>query len=191
MKYTNCYSLAPLGYKDEYVITEQGLIIDTASQSQLQKDSHNRYSLKTNNGQTVKRRIKPLYRAIFNKEFAEDTIEDLPEEIWKPIDQKGKYFISSLGRVKSYQQTQARLLKPYKNQCGYYRVDIMLDKRRTYLVHQLVAVAFVYNDDPEKKDTIDHINRNKRDNTANNLRWLSREDNIKAYYNALEQEITR
>lgn len=189
MKNTICYPLANLGFDCDYSITEQGQIISTANQSQLRSNKKHSYTLKTKEGVYVSRTLKTLYRQAFNREFAEDTIEDLPEEIWKPIDQSGKYYISTLGRVKSYQGYTARILKPYKNQSGYYRVDICLDKRHTFLVHQLVAKAFIVNDNPQKKDTIDHINGNKTDNSANNLRWLSREDNIRAYYNNKEKSV--
>ena len=182
MKNTICCPLAQLGYKDDYIITEQGLIIDRANYSSVEKSKNGAYLLKKNDGKSVYRALKPLYREAFDREYAEDTIEDLPGEEWKPIDEKGRYYISSLGRVKSYKRQQAYILKPYKNQNGYYRVDIMLEKRHTYLVHQLVASAFLFNDDPQNKDTIDHIDGDKGNNTKNNLRYMSRADNVRAYH---------
>lgn len=129
----------------------------------------------------VIRAIKPLYREIFGKEYAEDRIADLEGEEWHIIDSRGKYYISNRGRVKSYQGREAKLLKPYTNQRGYLRVDIKSGGRCTYLVHQLVALAFIPNDNPIEKDTVDHIDGDKTHNSVNNLRWLSRYDNIKAY----------
>lgn len=181
MKDTNYYPLAELGYKGDYLITDQGLIIDTANQSQLQPNKKQQYKLTSAEGKTVYRAIKPLYRQAFGKEYALDTIEDLQGEEWKPIDSRGKYFISSYGRVKSYQGRNARLLNPYTNQRGYLRVDIKAGCRRTYLVHQLVGLAFIPNDNPIEKDTIDHIDLDKTNNRVDNLRWLSRADNVKAY----------
>lgn len=174
------YDLSNLGYENDYLLTELGLIIDRASQDSISKSKNGRYRLKKD-GKIVYRAIKPLYREAFGKEYAEDNIEDLPGEEWKIIDPKGYYYISSLGRVKSYHRREAKILKPYKNQNGYSRVDINTDSRHTYLVHQLVAQAFLVNDDPEKKDTIDHIDGNKDNNTRSNLRYLSRGDNVRAY----------
>ena len=188
MKDTNiCYPLQNLGYKGDVVITDQGLIIDRANQSLLQPNKRGLYKLTSNSGKTVYRAVKPLYRQAFGKEYAIDTIEDLEGELWKPIDSRGKYYISNQGRVKSYQLRQAKLLNPYSNQRGYLRVDIKTDSRRTYLVHQLVALAFIPNDNPIEKDTIDHIDLDKANNRADNLRWLSRSDNVRAYQEQKKQ----
>lgn len=176
-----CQSLAQLGYDDRYFITEQGTIIDTALQSELQPYKNQQYKLITKDGKTVKKAFKPLYREIYGREYAEDWIADLEGEEWRIIDSKGKYYISNRGRVKSYQGREAKLLKPYTNQRGYLRVDIKSGCRRTYLVHQLVALAFIPNDNPIEKDTVDHIDGDKTNNNVENLRWLSRADNIKAY----------
>lgn len=188
MKNTICYPLAQLGYKDGYFITDQGVIYLEQSQNQLAKSKNKGYRLKLNDGRIVYRAVKPLYRLAFGREYAEDTIEDLPGEKWLPIDDKGRYYVSSLGRVKSYRGTTAKLLKPYYNQRGYQRVDICLETRHTYLVHQLVAQAFLVNDDPQNKDTIDHIDGNKDNNSATNLRYLSRGDNVRAYQELKKRE---
>ena len=44
---------------------------------------------------------------------------------------------------------------------------------RHFLVSRLVAAAFCENDDPERKNTIDHIDGNKKNNAASNLCWMS------------------
>lgn len=112
MKNTICYPLAQLGYAGEYFITEQGFIIARANNRYYQQEQKSRYSLKTKDGRRVRRTVKSLYRQAFGREYSIDIIEDLPREVWKPIDNTGKYYISSLGRVKSYQGTKTKLLKP-------------------------------------------------------------------------------
>ena len=59
---------------------------------------------------------------------------------------------------------------------GYYRVCINLKR---VFKHRLIAIQWIENDDPETKDQIDHINRNKLDNRIENLRWISQSENIK------------
>ena len=176
-----CQSLAQFGFDSKYYITDQGLIIDTTLQIELQPYKNQSYKLIKNDGTTVIRAIKPLYRKIYGKEYAEDRIADLEDEEWHIIDSRGKYYIGNRGRVKSYQGREAKLLKPYANQRGYLRVDIKSGGRRTYLVHQLVALAFIPNDNPIEKDTVDHIDGDKTNNSVENLRWLSRADNARAY----------
>ena len=113
-----------------------------------------------------------------------DQIKDLDGEIWKPILQyDAKYLVSNYGRVKSYKNRTAIIMHQQKNNQGYYRVPLSKDGKTKYeLTHRLVAAAFVPNDDPEVKNTVDHIDADKNNNCASNLRWLSLADNIRAYY---------
>ena len=191
MKNTICCPLAQLGFENDYLITSQGQIIDTANNNIVVASKNQSFRLKRKNGEVITCSLKKLYRLAFEKEYAEDNIEDLPAEIWKPVDEKGRYFISSLGRVKSYKGRKARLLKPYYNNSGYQRVDICLEKRHTLLVHQLVAIHFIENDKPEEKKTVDHINGDKTCNTIDNLQWLSIGDNIRAYHTRRKAEEKR
>ena len=114
-------------------------------------------------------------------------------EIWKDIaGYEGLYQISSKGRVKS-------LERYVKNHSGtyYFKPEIIKKvsekndrkKRQGYLtvslyknnmsackyVHRLVAEAFIEN--PKHKDTVNHINGNKHDNSVENLEWNTYQEN--------------
>ena len=49
-------------------------------------------------------------------------------------------------------------------------------KQIKYYVHRLVAEAFIEN--PNNLSDVDHIDRNKENNHADNLRWCSRVENM-------------
>lgn len=116
-------------------------------------------------------------------------IADLPNEDWRAIKgYNGKYFISNKGRVKSLKRGAPHILAQQINNSGYLRVSLsQVGEAKYFSVHRLVAIYFVPNDDPLEKNTVDHIDGNKQNNNAENLRWLSLSDNVKAYYNKMKE----
>ena len=57
----------------------------------------------------------------------------------------------------------------------YHRVWF---RNRTYYVHRLVAVAHVHNPRPDIFSIVDHIDRDKTNNHASNLRWVTHKLNM-------------
>lgn len=59
---------------------------------------------------------------------------------------------------------------------GYYYVDLRVNgKRHKCYIHRLLAKQYI--DNPENKPEIDHIDRNNKNNSLENLRWVSRIEN--------------
>lgn len=112
-------------------------------------------------------------------------------EIYKPVKgYEGLYEVSNLGNVKSLKKVRGRalsgerLLKPHIVN-GYVMVTLCKDSKPfNASVHRLIAEAFIPN--PENKETINHIDGNKQNNSIDNLEWATqRENNIHAYRTGL------
>ena len=93
-------------------------------------------------------------------------------EEWRTITDFPDYQVSNMGRVR--RATRGRgyrgeFLNNHIDKNGYNVVRI-----RSYskILHRLVAIAFIPN--PDNKETVDHINRQKTDNRVENLRWATR-----------------
>ena len=119
------------------------------------------------------------------------------KEEWKDIEElKGRYQISSFGRVKSlyrrfmvmdkrgYKRTvtvREKILKLQIDKKGYEVVKI---ERKTYKIHRLVALAFIEN--PNNLPQVNHIDGNKTNNNIQNLEWVTNSENqLHAYKNGL------
>ena len=98
--------------------------------------------------------------------------------LWRKVVDNNTYSVSDDGQVRNDQT--GRILKPCLNSCGYHYVQLTKNKKVSIaLIHRLVCKAF--NENEEGKLQVDHIDGNKTNNIASNLRWVSASENRKAY----------
>jgi len=101
---------------------------------------------------------------------------DVDEE-WRPIlpihvDGTEGYFMSNYGRL--------------KNKHGHIRngwdnneyVQVSIGKRKSYLLHIIIALTFIENSDPENKKEVNHIDGDKKNNKVTNLEWVTHSENV-------------
>lgn len=100
--------------------------------------------------------------------------------LWRPVKGYEKlYEVSSMGDVRSLggrRGSRAKMLRQHGLR-GYMRVDLCTGgKRKSYLVHRLVAEAFIAN--PENKPFINHIDGIPYHNYIINLEWCDHQENM-------------
>ena len=110
------------------------------------------------------------------------------EEVWKDVvGFEGIYKVSSLGNVARVRGEKLSQLKKCpaggKHNCDYLYVSLThRDKVRFSSVHRLVAEAFCKKG--PRQNEVDHIDGNKFNNNASNLRWMTHLGNVRAYLNS-------
>ena len=101
----------------------------------------------------------------------------------------GYYAVSTLGRIRSLTRSvrckannkrtvRERILRPITSKQTPHYVKINLykcGKLRTFLVHRLVAQAFLPN--PEHKPEVNHLKLPKANNAISNLEWATKSEN--------------
>lgn len=98
------------------------------------------------------------------------------DEEWRTIPNIEKYEVSSFGRIRKKRDGKI-LLQRDNNRTGYFRVSLYDDNNKPILkyVHRLVAEVFCYRGDD--CNYVDHIDTDKKNNFASNLRWVDSRTN--------------
>ena len=107
------------------------------------------------------------------------------EEIWRPIEgYEGLYEVSSYGKVRSLDKydsmnrfLRGRILRLFTDGLGYLRAQLYSNsKRKSFLVHRLVAQAFLPN--PDNLPQVNHIDENPSNDNVDNLEWCDGKYNV-------------
>lgn len=97
-------------------------------------------------------------------------------EVWKDVvGYEGIYEVSNLGKIRSLNYNGTRTCKEMKgspNKDGYIKLTLTKDKKKkTVLLHKLVADAFLEN--PDNLPIINHKDENKSNNNLSNIEWCT------------------
>jgi len=93
------------------------------------------------------------------------------------------YQVNEQGEV--FSKRLNKKLKGHVNNDGYLVVGLRKKIgssviKKNFLVHRLIAQTFISN--PEMKGQVNHKDRNKLNNSVDNLEWCSMQENIDHYY---------
>lgn len=102
---------------------------------------------------------------------------NLNERYWKPIpNYEGYYEVHREGYVRN---SKGLILKTYLNNSGYKCLKLVkCNKREHFLLHRLVALAFVKNKFPYIKTIVNHEDGDKLNCRWTNLKWCDNSYNI-------------
>ena len=98
------------------------------------------------------------------------------------------YYVDKEGNVYSKKTGQLNKLATYYDSNNRYElIKLICDngKRKSFLVHRIVASVFMKN--PHNYSDVHHIDGNPHNNNVNNLQWVSHKENIHESYKTLSQ----
>lgn len=108
-----------------------------------------------------------------------EMVNSMDGEIWKKcflgFDYEDEIYVSNLGRVKRKNNIPTYGTSLQK----YYVIRIYINKEtkyKTFLIHRLVALAFIPN--PENKRIVNHKDENRGNNNVENLEWMTDKENV-------------
>lgn len=99
------------------------------------------------------------------------------ENVYRYLKEYPQYGVTSCGKV--FSKTPNRYISCKGDKNGYIRVALshpITKKLKTFKIHRLVGLLYLPN--PENKPEINHKNGNKQDNRAENLEWVTTQENI-------------
>jgi len=106
-------------------------------------------------------------------------------DTWKNVvGYDGLYSVSEYGSIINLRS--GKVLNPSDNGIGYLVITLTYGEKKSFLIHRLVAIAFI--DNPMNYKTVNHKDGNKRNNHISNLEWCTQKQNILHSINTLGKD---
>ena len=94
-------------------------------------------------------------------------------EVWKVVPSYPDYEASNQGQIRN--KLTKKYITSFENG-GYYQLHLYKDKKRFALkLHRVIAETFIAN--PENKEHVNHKNKDRSDNSVDNLEWMTVQEN--------------
>lgn len=140
------------------------------------------YKTRTSNIDNKSNVIKCHSKCKGNGRELPDYIEDdtpmykhINGELWHNILGFPGYWVNRKGEILG---RKGKKLKSGKSTKGYPQIFLKTKQvKKGFSIHRLVAKYFIYNDNPEIKNQVNHIDGNKENNSVENLEWCSNKEN--------------
>jgi len=107
-------------------------------------------------------------------------LKDLDGEIWKIIDGYSDYYVSNLGRIKSFKCGKEIILPPNKDKDGYLRVNLCKngEKHKTKGIHVLMYENHI---GKIPKGYVVHHKDNTKNNFLDNFQMMTNEEHLRLH----------
>ena len=111
----------------------------------------------------------------YNHTWKPKDFEDLEGEEWKsiPIDGCRTWKVSNYGRTMGPNGLVREVRIAPREKYPTFSMN-----KKTYKNHIVAAMAFIFNDDPEIKDQVNHKDGNERNAHISNLEWCTQSENM-------------
>ena len=121
--------------------------------------------------------------------------EDLDNEEWREVLGYPNYFVSNFGRFKKYIKSSEGFIlmkTTYNKTVEYNYIGMVNDKGKRKNLRACRVVGFAFVDGfSEEKNTINHIDGNKTNDSSYNLEWISQHDNNLHSYRVLNKAVNK